>query len=182
MALRGCARASKNGGMTTVELQTAPPSAQAAMGNMLQLYMHDFADLSPEEKKGELGEDGRFELPDLSALWREPDLVPLLIRADGRLAGFCVLNRRHHGARPVDWNVAEFFVVRKHRRTGVGAAAATQAFQARPGVWEVAVRRQNPGAQAFWRRVIEAQPGLRGLHELSDASDWEGPVFRFSLG
>lgn len=168
--------------MSGVMLEFPGPERRETLANMLQLYIHDFADLSPEEKRGELGEDGRFELPDLSALWREPGHVPLLIRVDSRLAGFCVINRRHHGARSVDWNVAEFFVVRKHRRNGVGAAAATHAFQARPGIWEVAVRRQNTAALGFWRRVIEAQPRLCDLHELDDASSWDGTVFRFRIG
>lgn len=82
---------------------------------------------------------------------------------------------------PVDWNVAEFFVVRKHRRRGVGGAAARRIFAERPGVWEVAVARRNLGALAFWRSVIAAQPGVYGLRELDDANDWDGVVFRFGI-
>jgi predicted acetyltransferase len=168
--------------MATVELELAPPSAEAAFANMLQLYIHDFSEQWAGQERWELGEDGRFEGgPDLSRLWREPDFVPLLIRADGRLAGFCVLDRQARGARPVDRNVAEFFVVRKHRRSGVGSTAARSVFARYPGVWEVAVRRTNAGGLAFWPKVIAAQPGLTGLDELSDATDWDGPVFRFRM-
>lgn len=169
--------------MTQVVLEPAGPEHRETIANLFQLYIHDFSEQWAGQERGELGEDGRFEpYPYLESYWAGPGRVPLLLRAAGRLAGFCLINRHHHGARPVDWNVAEFFVVRKHRRSGLGAAAAAQVFQARPGVWEVAVARRNTGALAFWRDVIESQAGLAGLHELSDASDWDGTVFRFTLG
>ncbi len=167
--------------MATVELQIAPPSAEGAIDAMLQLYIHDFSEQWAGQARGELGEDGRFEGPEVSELWRKADHIPLLIRADGRLAGFCVLDRQARGARPVDRNVAEFFVVRKHRRSGVGSTAARSVFARYPGVWEVAVRRTNAGGLAFWPKVIAAQPGLTDLHELSDATTWDGPVFRFRM-
>ena len=49
--------------------------------------------------------------------------------------------------------MAEFFVVRKHRRSGVGIEAARKLIAARPGQWEIAVVRANVGALGFWRRV-----------------------------
>lgn len=169
--------------MTDIVLEPAGPERRETVENLFQLYIHDFSEHWAGTDRGELAEDGRFAPdPHLESYWTEPGRVPLLLRAAGRLAGFCLLNRHHHGAKAVDWNVAEFFVVRKHRRAGLGAAAATQVFQGRPGVWEVAVARRNTAALAFWRRVIESQSGLSGWHELDDASDWEGAVFRFRIG
>lgn len=169
--------------MTDVRLERAGADRLPTLANMFQLYTHDFSEHWAGTEQGELGEDGRFEpYAYLESYWSDPDRVPLLLRAAGRLAGFCLINRHHHGARPVDWSVAEFFVVRKHRRAGVGAAAARQVFQQNPGVWEVAVARRNTGALVFWRGVIEAQPRLSGLEELADASSWDGTVFRFRIG
>ena len=169
--------------MTDITLERAAPDRGAALANLFQLYIHDFSEQWAGEGRGELEEDGRFApYPFLDSYWTELDRVPLLIRAEGRLAGFCLLNRQQHGGRPVDWNMAEFFVVRKHRRAGVGAAAASQVFQARAGVWEVAVARRNTAALGFWRGVIAAQPRVSELHELEDANSWDGTVFRFRIG
>lgn len=169
--------------MTDIVLEPFRPEARETLANLFQLYIHDFSEHWAGTDQGELGEDGRFApYPYLDSYWSEPGRVPLLLTAAGRLAGFCLLNQHHHGARPVDWNVAEFFVVRKHRRSGLGQAAAHQAFTSRPGVWEVAVARRNTGALAFWRRAIEAHPRVANLHELDDASDWIGTVFRFTIG
>ncbi|HEY9217585.1 MAG TPA: acetyltransferase [Phenylobacterium sp.] len=169
--------------MTAVTLEPAQPHHAVAIANMMQLYTHDFSEQWAGQDRGELGEDGLFDAyPYLDSYWSEPDRVPLLIRNAGALAGFCLLNRHAHGAQPVDRNMAEFFVVRKHRSAGVGAAAASLAFAAYPGVWEVAVARRNLRALPFWRRTIETLPNLRDLHELTDATDWDGTIFRFQVG
>lgn len=61
--------------------------------------------------------------------------------------------------------MAEFFVVRKHRRSGVGFQAVRQLIGARPGQWEIAVVRANVGALAFWRRVAaEVSPQIDEQH------------------
>lgn len=62
--------------MATVELLPAPPSAAQAIDNMLQLYVHDFSEQWAGQARGELGEDGRFEGPDVADLWRRADHVP----------------------------------------------------------------------------------------------------------
>jgi predicted acetyltransferase len=50
-------------------------------------------------------------------------------------------------------DVAEFFVVRSARRSGVGSAAALALFDMFPGAWEVRIRRANPAALKFWAGV-----------------------------
>lgn len=141
--------------MAAVSIERAAAAQRAAIENMLQLYTHDFSQFwSGRDERGELGEDGRFDpYPYLDLYWREPDATPLLIRADGRLAGFALINRVFHSGRAADWSVAEFFVARKHRRAGIGLEAARQVFAAQPGLWEAAAAAPNLAAQAFWRRV-----------------------------
>jgi predicted acetyltransferase len=78
------------------------------------------------------------------------------VEADGRLAGFVLVNRWSALNRLVDHAVAEFFVLRKYRRIGVGSRAARILFERWPGRWEVAVARYNKPALAFWRKAIPA--------------------------
>ena len=82
-----------------------------------------------------------------------------------------------------DRAVAEFFVVRKHRRRGVGLAAAHALFGSAWGVWEAAVVRRNAGALAFWRQAASTYPGVRDVVE-EDRHDarWDGAVLRFRVG
>ena len=128
-----------------------------------------------------LQDDGRFGayryLPDY---WVEGDRVPLLVRFEGRLVGFALLNAVTHSGVPADRNMAEFFIARKYRRRGVGLVAARAIFGRYPGLWEVAVARRNTGALAFWRRAIGGYELARGVEEVDlAAADWDGPILRF---
>jgi predicted acetyltransferase len=169
--------------MPKVELEAARPERRETLANLFQLYTHDFSEHWAGRPDGELGEDGRFQpYPHLDSYWEEPGREPLLIRADGRLAGFALIDAFAHSGLPADFSMAEFFVARKYRRAGVGQAAAAGIVQARPGQWEIAVVRANAGAQAFWRRVAAAVAA--GEVEALDRADdrWNGLILRFRAG
>ncbi len=52
--------------------------------------------------------------------------------------------------------VAEFFVVRRHRRHGIGRDAARQMFRRHPGEWLLAFDHANSEAAQFWPSVVAA--------------------------
>jgi predicted acetyltransferase len=167
--------------MRAMTLEPAGPEKRMVLENLFQLYVHDFSELWRDLPRGELPEDGLFEAySEWDKYWREPAYVPLLIRADGHLAGFCLINDHSHSGRPIDFSIAEFFVVRKHRRGGLGRAAALSVIGDRPGQWEIAVTRRNVGAQAFWR-LVAAKVARGGEVEASDQDDerWNGLILRF---
>ena len=166
--------------MTAVEIVPATTLQRAALENLMQLYIHDFSEHWAGRSEGELHEDGRFTPYPLDAYWSEASHVPLLIRCGSSLVGFALLNANSHTGRPVDRNVAEFFVARKYRRSGAGTAAAHAVFARYPGQWEAAVARRNVAALAFWRKTIAACPHAFGReeHDINDAH-WNGPVIRF---
>ena len=149
---------------------------------MIQLYTHDFSEHWFDQARGELNEDGRFDGYDLAPYWLRPRHVPLLIRSDGRLVGFSLVNDRSRTGRPMDWHMGEFFIVRKHRRGGTGLAAAQAVFDRHPGQWETAIARRNMGALAFWRAAAARHPRVSDLEEIDLATAaWNGPVLRFRV-
>lgn len=94
--------------------------------------------------------------------------------------GFALVNEHPNSGLEVDCNMAEFFIVRRCRRSGLGKKAVYAIFSAYPGLWEVAVARRNTGAIVFWRKTITAFPDVRKVEE-SDVNDyvWNGTIFRF---
>lgn len=166
--------------MPVVAVVRAQAREQAAIANMFQLYIHDFSELWAGEARGELNESGLFDpYPYLGAYWSEPRCAPLLIRANGHLAGFALINAHFHSGRDADFSMAEFFVVRKHRRGGVGLTAAQQIFAAHRGAWEVAVAARNVGAHRFWARALTP---FAPEETVFDTEAWRGPIFRFRAG
>jgi hypothetical protein len=69
---------------TRIEVVPATREEEPILANLLELYAHDFS----EFLEIDLREDGRFRYDDLPLYWREPDRRPLLVRVDGKLAGW----------------------------------------------------------------------------------------------
>lgn len=124
------------------------------LANLLELYLHDLSEFDGQE----VGRDGRYGYAYMNDYWREADRHPYFIRANGRLAGFALVRVvPDGGARQAQ--MAEFFVLRKYRRQGVGETAARYLFDAFPGPWVVSELESNPEAQRFWRAVIKRYLG-----------------------
>jgi predicted acetyltransferase len=159
-----------------VTLSPASERERGAVENLSQLYVYDWSELG----RLDVGDDGRYEYP-LDAYWRDAWRHPLLLRVDGKLAGFALVSERSRLTEtPGVFDMAEFFVMRGYRRRGVGVAAAAAAFERFEGRWEIRQRDENVAATAFWRRAIAAYVS-DAFEEVrwSDAS-WTGPVQTFS--
>ena len=106
-----------------VTLDSATLADAELLSNLLELYTHDLSAAFPNVQ---LGPDGRFGYDKLPRYWTEPDRrFPFLIRCDGRVAGFALATRGSPVvADPNVFDVAEFFVLRQYRRSGVGREAA----------------------------------------------------------
>src|SRR5471030_1864321 len=106
-----------------VVLDVARSSDAPSIANLLELYQHDLSVAFPQI---ELGADGRFGYGKLPPYWSEPERrFPFLIRYGTRLAGFVLATRGSPVSDDPDvLDVAEFFVIRRYRRAGVGRQAA----------------------------------------------------------
>ncbi len=154
---------------------------QLAIENLFQLYAHDFSEFWSGTPRGELSDAGRFEPIALAAYWQDGDHLPYLIRAGTHLAGFALVNKETHSAAKADFNMAEFFVVRKHRGRGTGRRAAQDIFARHRGSWEAAVARRNVAAISFWRTTIATLPGVAAFSQQDhQGTRWNGPIFRFT--
>jgi predicted acetyltransferase len=77
-----------------------------------------------------------------------------VIRCSGRVAGFALVTRGSPAPDdPGGLDVAECFVLRRDRRSGVGRQAAHLLWKGLPGRWTVRVAEGNTGALAFWSDV-----------------------------
>jgi predicted acetyltransferase len=152
-------------------------SDEPTLQNLLQLYTHDFSGFWAGTTKGDVQPDGRFPDYPLDDYWIQRSWSAVLVRCDACLAGFALVNDRGHSGKPVDRNMAEFFILRKYRGRGVGRAAAERIFAKYPGQWELAVARKNVAALTFWRAAIRSASHVTEF-DVSSA-EWNGPILRF---
>ncbi len=146
-----------------VMVEPATIDAKSVIRRLMQLYLYDFTEFLSIE----IDEHGEFANTYLDHYWaldERETREPFLLRADGKLAGFALVRRKSDGP----WIMAEFFVMRRYRRTGVGSQAARTVFARFPGEWKVSQVKQNTPAQAFWRRIIAEVSGGQFIEETSE--------------
>jgi predicted acetyltransferase len=162
-----------------ITLERATQADAQLLSNLLELYIHDLCDVFPSV---ELGPDGRFGYPKLALYWSEPaSRFAYLVRSGGRVAGFVLATRGSPASTdPEVFDVAEFFVLRRYRRSGVGRRAALLLWQRLPGRWTVRVAEGNHGALAFWSSVVSELSGGRATQETRAGKPWPWRVFSFA--
>jgi len=170
----------KSDTINCVTLAEVPAAQKSVIANLIQLYKYDFSKFAPVgSDKGEASADGLFTYEALDSYWQENGRVPFTIQADGRLAGFALINRWSALDRPLDRSVGEFFVMRKYRRHRVGSRAAKLLFERFRGRWEVPVAWYNPPALSFWRAVVPSVADGPVEECAGDGERWAGTVLSF---
>ncbi len=121
----------------------------------MQFYFYDFSGY----KGSDVLANGMFGIyPYLEDYWI--DVVhrfPYFIMVDRKYAGFALVRYIEQRYRQPYYSIAEFFVMKKYRRLGVGRKVATALFVRHKGChWEVSQDEKNGPSQLFWLRVIDA--------------------------
>jgi predicted acetyltransferase len=143
--------------MMDIQIVSATLQDETAFRNLYQFYMYEFSTFmgwAPNYA-------GRFPEDDLDGCWTDKKRHPFLIKVDGRLAGFAIVDHpdgscfgdEPNAVEPVAF-MAEFFVMAAVQGQGVGERVAVMLFEMFPGRWEVFELNQNKNAQAFWRKII----------------------------
>lgn len=159
-----------------VELHAAAREQAPVLENLLQLYAHDFSeyvDIATDDA-------GRFAYARLPLYWTEATRFPFLVKVDGLLAGFVLVSRGSlvSGDSQV-WDMAEFFVMRRYRRRGIGAALAQEVWRRFPGRWEVRVHERTKPALQFWTAAISAFAGSSASVGFVDDDGAQRRLFAF---
>jgi predicted acetyltransferase len=166
-------------GPASVHVRRIGPEERATIENLLNLYLYDIAEFANDGWR-EVGPDGRYWHGALDEYLAGAEAAAFLVTADGELAGFVLVDTHVVLAQPAGTHsIAEFFVMRKHRRMGVGRSAAVALFDLLGGPWEVAQDDGNPPAQRFWRAVVEDYAEAGFTVEVVDDERWRGPVLSF---
>lgn len=149
---------------------------RAVVDNLFQLYIYDLSEMVPVDVDDR---DGRFDAPQLDTMWSDSS-HPFLLWVDQKVAGFAQVCRgsRLSGDDSI-WDMAQFFVLRRYRRGGVGSEMARRLFAMHPGAWEVRQVAANLPATAFWRAAIAELTGGAWRETVVDDERWRGPVQSF---
>lgn len=122
--------------------------------NMGRFYVYDMSEYMGQAG-WEMPEDGLYECIDFKKYWEAENAFPFLIRYANELAGFVIVDKK--GSEPsIEFNMAQFFILRKFKHQGIARHIAQLFFAKFQGVWEVMVMPENTGAYAFWKKTISS--------------------------
>jgi predicted acetyltransferase len=143
--------------MTVVTLRAVERTQWPVVENLLQFYFYELSAWYPIR----LGDDGRLAIPPRADYLALPGTQAWLILADDELAGLAIVDDDLVDPRN-DLNLGYFFVTRRFRGRGVGAAAFGGLLARYPGAWELYYLARNGAAAAFWPRAFE-RAGVRDV-------------------
>ena len=134
-----------------IVLQRVQKSQKDTLFRLLQysLFEESLTDLN------EMNDDALFEYPWFDAYFIDPEREAYFIRdsQNGKLLGFAMINT-YTPSGMQGHSIAEFMVLPKYRRQGIGLQAAYACFDLHAGHWEVRPAYQSESAYCFWKRTI----------------------------
>lgn len=157
--------------MPAIEVRRAEPRDRTPIRNMFELYSYDLSDYWSLD----LDAHGQFGFPTLDYYWTAPKHAAFVFLVDGKYAGFALVDDKVRLPENQIW-MAQFFVMRRHRRQGVGCAAAAAVFDAMPGKWEMGQFPFNLPSQAFWQKAVGAYTNGKFSNAVLDSQAWRGPL------
>jgi predicted acetyltransferase len=129
------------------EIVAVPSSGKSDLWTMFQLYAAELAPMA-----GITPADGVIPYPYFDEYWQDAMRWPFWAMAEGARIGFALVRLApEHDA----MQMAEFFILPAHRRSGGGLNFARGLLMRFPGPWKIRQILANTGATAFWRRVAE---------------------------
>ena len=119
--------------------------------NLMQFYIYDFSEFI----RYDVEDNGLFATyPDLNDYWKpDNNKFPYIIKKDDKYAGFVLVKFVSSEDRSF-FSMAEFYILKRYRKEGIGKAIALRIFELHKGHWEVFQKESNKPAQLFWNKVI----------------------------
>ncbi len=158
----------------TIELVPAKFKDKPILRRLLELYQYDLSEFNGSD----VNDHGVFDYRYLDHYWSEPGRYPYLIKCAGELAGLALIRNAEYDDGKY-YQMAEFFVLRRYRRQGIGRKVARQLFERYPGLWRIHQEVGNLAAQNFWREVINEYTGNQFAYVEEDS--WTGPIIQFEV-
>ena len=133
-----------------IEIIQVLPEEKPVLRNLLKMYCYEWS----QYNKFDVNESGEYEFEyHINDYIVKDTHFAFFIKVDDKLAGFVFID--NDCSFNSDFAMAEFFVMHKYRRAGVGRYVAKSIFNMFHGKWEVGYHPHNITSARFWDSVID---------------------------
>jgi|GEM_PF-166095 Predicted acetyltransferase len=160
-----------------VEVVQAAEDQKSILRQLIELYEYDFSEFNDAD----VNASGLYGYTYLDHYWTEEKRSAYFVKVDRQYAGFVLVNDYTYKMVDEDArSIAEFFIMRKYRRRGIGKLVAAKVFDTYKGTWVVLQHGNNAASYRFWTHTInEYTGGSYNVHDVT-TEHWKGTgiVFR----
>ena len=130
--------------------------------NLLQKYLYELSYVYGDD----IEDDGNYSYDYFENYFNpEENREALIFRYDDKIIGFCMINDHSFNENSINYSMAEFSIVPKYRKNGLGKRAISKVLSQRKGKWQIKYSLDNPTAQKFWENVLSDYKSTETLLE-----------------
>ena len=147
-----------------IELKQVQLEDREILMNLLEKYDYEFSQYDGRD----VNKLGLYGYQYLDYYWNEENRWAYFIEADGKLAGFVMVNNHPEvEGRKTDFAIAEFFVMYKYRCLGIGREVFFKLLDKQSGTWQLKRHPKNVPSVHFWNKVVDEY--TKGNYELIES-------------
>jgi predicted acetyltransferase len=118
--------------------------------NLMEKYDYEFS----QYENMDVNDIGLYGYNYIDHYWTEENRYAFFIKINGKLAGFIMVNNIDETEMKTNFSMAEFFIMYKYKRLGIGAYAVKNIFEKFKGKWEITYAQNNIPANKFWNKIV----------------------------
>ena len=134
-----------------ITIDEVKDSEYETLANLVKMYCYEWS----QYNLFDVDENGVYPFEQYLHLYFERSRrYSYLVRVNGFIAGFALIDDDFVIHNDYDYSMGEFFVMHKYRRLKVGRYMANFLFDKHKGMWEVGFHPKNTTSENFWLSVI----------------------------
>ncbi len=160
-----------------VEVVEVSEEQKSVLRQLIELYEYDFSEYNDRD----VNDYGLYGYTYFDHYWTDNNRYPYFIKVNHQYAGFVLVNDHCYlQESSASKSIAEFFIMRKYRRMGIGSFVAKTIFDLHRGNWEVLQHGNNDTSKLFWEKTISDYTS--GNYEIRDVitESWSGQGIIFT--
>ena len=134
-----------------IKIEKIKIEKKEVLRNLMEKYNYEFSQYDDTD----VNCLGLYGYDHLDYFWLEKGRIPFFIKLDKKLAGFVLLSGHPEIKIEMDYKIAEFFVMYKYRRLGIGKTIIYNILNKYKGKWQIKYHTKNIAAVKFWNKIIK---------------------------
>ncbi len=135
-----------------VTISEVPYERKEVLARLIEMYEHELSEYTQDDVDSE----GQYGYTYFDSYWKEKKRFPYFIKVNNQLAGFILVCDYSYIKQLSNKRMmAEFFVMKKYRRLGIGKKVAFMVFDLLKGSWEIGQLTDNRVSKIFWEKIIK---------------------------